>query len=530
MLLTGRIIQALGTGLLIPVNMNITLDVAPREKLGAYMGIMGIMTTLGPSLSIILAGVLLSLFTWHSLLWIFACLCALCFASGAVILRNVAKLTHPRLDALSVVLVALALVGILYGISTVFEGNVLVTVGAVVIGACSLAGFAARQKRLEHPLIDLRALSVKPYVVGAVINMIAIVLIFALNIIIPIFLQGSLGSSPLGASLTLFPAIVLAAVVAPIAGRIYDKRGVKALAPLGFALIGVFVIILAYFAGTGSLMLMAVLYIPVICGSALIIGPIQSFALSKLTPELNAHGVTIISTGFQIGGCIGAAFFSGLYARTIGFAAASGLPEAAATNRGFLITSVILAVVALIGFILALRAGAYKTPAKILTTPSALSKILKRDVFTVHSEDTVLDALRAFVEKKVSGMPVVNNQGELSGFISDGDIMRYLADQHTAFKNAYSFIIESDNGKFDEKLSHLMQLPVSEIASKQVLSIDVNTNLGEVCRALVEHNLKKMPVLENGKMVGIINLSNITHYSVNSYLENHAKPNEGDNQ
>jgi DHA2 family lincomycin resistance protein-like MFS transporter len=355
MLLTGRIIQALGTGLLIPVNMNITLDVAPREKLGTYMGIMGIMTTLGPSLSIILAGVLLSLFNWHSLLWVFACLCGLCFASGAVILSNIAKLTHPKLDALSVVLIALSLVGILYGISTVFAGNVILTAGAVVIGVCSLVLFAMRQKGLAHPLVDLRALSVKPYAVGAVINMIAIVLIFALNIIIPFFLQGSLGSSPLGASLTLFPAIVLAAVVAPIAGRVYDKRGVKVLVPLGFALITVFVIILALSVGTGSLILMAILYIPVICGSALVIGPAQSFALSKLTPELNAHGVTIISTGFQIGGCIGASFFTGLYAASISFASS--------TNKGFLITSSILAGVAVIGFILALRAGTYKNPA-----------------------------------------------------------------------------------------------------------------------------------------------------------------------
>jgi DHA2 family lincomycin resistance protein-like MFS transporter len=362
MLLTGRIIQALGTGLLIPVNMNITLDVAPREKLGTYMGIMGIMTTLGPSLSIILAGVLLSLFTWHSLLWVFACLCVMCFISGAIILGNIAKLTHPRLDALSVALIALALVGVLYGISTVFNGNVILTVGAVVIGACSLFFFAKRQKGLEHPLIDLRALAVKPYAAGAIINMIAIILIFALNIIIPIFLQGSLGSSPLGASLTLFPAIVLAAVIAPIAGRIYDKHGMRVIVPLGFVLIAAFIIILSLCVGTGSLILMALLYIPVICGSALVIGPAQSFALSRLTPELNAHGVTIISTGFQIGGCIGASFFSGLYA---------------ATDRGFFVTSSILAGVAVIGLILALRTGgaaqgADNNPTSTAATPPVL--------------------------------------------------------------------------------------------------------------------------------------------------------------
>ena len=73
-LLAGRIVQALGTGLLIPIGMNITLEVAPREKLGTYMGIMGAMTTLGPSLSVIVAGVLLAAFSWHMLMAVFAVL------------------------------------------------------------------------------------------------------------------------------------------------------------------------------------------------------------------------------------------------------------------------------------------------------------------------------------------------------------------------------------------------------------------------------------------------------------------------
>lgn len=59
-LLAGRIVQALGTGMLIPIGMNITLAVAPRERLGTYMGIMGAMTTLGPSSSVILAGLILA--------------------------------------------------------------------------------------------------------------------------------------------------------------------------------------------------------------------------------------------------------------------------------------------------------------------------------------------------------------------------------------------------------------------------------------------------------------------------------------
>ncbi|MDR3315449.1 MAG: MFS transporter [Coriobacteriales bacterium] len=524
-LLIGRIIQSLGTGLLIPVGMNITLDVAPRQKLGICMGLMGAMTTLGPSLSFVIAGALLSIFNdnWHALLWTFAGLSALCFIFGAVMLRDIGKLTRPRLDAASVALIALALVGILYGASTLFSDSVqlLVPLGAIIVGAIALVLFVRRQKGLEHPLIDLRALSVRPFALGVIMNMLALIIMFAMNIIIPVFLQGTLNVSALNASLVLFPAIILAVVVAPLAGRIYDKHGVKVLLPLGFALTAVAVVLLSFFIRTESLILMAFIYIFVISGLALVIGPVQSYALSRLTPELNAHGVTIMSTGFQIAGCIGASVFSGIYAVAVGFASASAAAEDTTTgaNGGFLVVGIILAALGVVGLILAFRISAYKSPAQApAATPSVLSQIAKHDVYTLSPDDKVLDALRSFVDKGVSGMPLVSDTGEIVGFVSDGDIMRYLANQHSAFKTAYSFIVESGNEGFDKKLTPLVQLPVSEIATKHVISVDINMELGEICKVLVDHHLKKAPVLENGRMVGIINRSNIVRYSVADYL------------
>ncbi|MDR3202170.1 MAG: MFS transporter [Bifidobacteriaceae bacterium] len=519
-LLAGRVVQALGTGLLIPVGMNITLAVAPRQKLGVYMGLMGAMTTLGPSLSIIVAGALLSAFTWHSLLWCFAAMAALCFISGAVLLGDVGKLTRPKLDAASVALIGLALVGLLYGVSAVFEGNAWVSGAAVVIGAGCLVLFIRRQGRLDHPLIDLRALAVPPFAIGVIMNMIALIIMFAMNIIIPVFLQGSLGVAPMAASFTLFPAIVLAAVTAPLAGKIYDKRGVKALLPAGFAITAAAIVLVSLAAATGSLILIAFLYVFVISGAALIIGPVQSFALSRLAPELKAHGVTIMSTGFQIAGCIGASVFSGVYSMVLTSSAdASGGSVGAAANRGFLITGILLAALSVAGLILAVRIARYQRPAKAPATPPILSEIAKRDVYTLAPDAKVIDALRRFADKRISGMPVVDGRGRVVGFVSDGDIMRYLADQHPAFLSAYSFIVETGNEGLDQKLAELLQLPVTRIATKHVVAVDHDMELGEVCRLLGERHLKKAPVLKDGRMVGIVNRSNITHHLIDRYLK-----------
>lgn len=541
-LLAGRIVQALGTGMLIPIGMNITLEVAPREKLGTYMGIMGAMTTLGPSSSVILAGVILAFFNWSMLLWVFAGLSLLCFLAGAIILRDIAHLTHPRLDAPSVALIAIALIGILYGISTIFGGNIVFAVASIVVGAAVLAVFVVRQGKLAEPLIDLRPLKIPPFAVGVVVNMLSLITIFAMNIIVPTFMQSALGTPPLVASLILFPAILCSCVISPLAGRIYDKQGPGILLPLGFLCIAVFSVLTAAFIATANPVLLAIIYVPVICGSALIIGPVQSYALSKLSPEMNPHGVTVMSTGFQIAGCIGSSVFVGVYAAVGAGQAASGASAIDAMSAGMLASGVLIGVVALVGFVLALwiRSNAKKpvsmTPqaqegawageaqdtaaatAGIATAANALVQIMKTDVYTLPEDSTVLDAMKLFMERGISGVPVVDDQLQVVGFISDGDVMACLADQVPAFKSAWSFIVERENEDFDRTLKETMGMNIGELSRKKVISVNVDDDLGEVTRVLSENHLKKAPVLDGNKMVGIINRSNITKYAIDQYL------------
>ena len=541
-LLAGRIVQALGTGMLIPIGMNITLEVAPREKLGTYMGIMGAMTTLGPSSSVILAGVILAFFSWSMLLWVFAGLSLLCFLAGAIILRDIAHLTHPKLDAPSVALIAIALIGILYGISTIFDGNVVFAVASIVVGAAVLVVFVVRQGKLAEPLIDLRPLKIPPFAVGVVVNMLSLITIFAMNIIVPTFMQSALGTPPLVASLILFPAILCSCVISPLAGRIYDKQGPGVLLPLGFLCIAVFSVLTAAFIATANPVLLAIIYVPVICGSALIIGPVQSYALSKLSPEMNPHGVTVMSTGFQIAGCIGSSVFVGIYAAVGASQAASGASAIDAMSAGMLASGVLIGVVALVGFALALwirsnakkpvsvapqtQEGAWAGEAQgtaaitagVATAANALAQIMKTDVYTLPEDSTVLDAMKLFMERGISGVPVIDDQLQVVGFISDGDVMACLADQVPAFKSAWSFIVERENEDFDRTLKETMNMNISELSRKKVISVNVDDDLGEVTRVLSENHLKKAPVLDGDKIVGIINRSNITKYAIDQFL------------
>ena len=72
---------------------------------------------------------------------------------------------------------------------------------------------------------------------------------------------------------------------------------------------------------------------------------------------------------------------------------------------------------------------------------------------------------------------------------------------------------------FDEKLDGLMKMKITDISTKGIIGVDIHDDLDEICRVLGDNHLKKAPVLEDGKIVGVINRSDITHYSMKSYLE-----------
>lgn len=141
---------------------------------------------------------------------------------------------------------------------------------------------------------------------------------------------------------------------------------------------------------------------------------------------------------------------------------------------------------------------------------SPLRSIMKKDVYTISEDSTILEALEMITKKKVSGMPVVSEDGNPIGFISDGDIVRFLAKEDPLFVNVTSLI---DIG-FDEKARSLIALKVREIAAKKVITVRADDDLSRVCYVLSDHHIKKAPVMENGKMIGIINISNITKYIV----------------
>ncbi|WP_257159900.1 MFS transporter [Corynebacterium cystitidis] len=519
-MLVGRIFQSIGTGLLVPIGMMIALTVAPRPKLGTFMGIMGAMTTLGPSVAILVSGVILEFAHWRALCWSFTGLAVVVFIIGLFTVYNISENARARLDMTSVILVAIALIGLLYGISTIFGPAKLVATIAFVVGLMALWLFVKRQNYLDDPLINLAPLRIYPFTAGVLINIVALIIVFAMNILVPTHLQSVHGTTGLQASLVLFSAILLAVVFGPVAGQIYDKQGAKHLLPVGMALMAVFSVATAWAMGGSTLWLITVLYMPAIVGSAMTIGPVQSFPLSTLPRELNLHGVTIFSTSFQIAGCIGVALSTGIYGAVI--ASGGGTDEAA--NNGMLWVGIVLFVMAVIATVLGWT-GTRATVASPTVDDSAdevagtlVSTLMKRDIYHLHPNDTIRQALHLFVDKRISGVPLIED-GRLAGFVSDGDVLNAIGDSVPAFTTPYALLVHNDSEEFETDVARVLGARVSTIATPNVITVNVHDDLGQISTVLADKHLKKAPVVnDHGTVVRIINRSDINRYLVTTYV------------
>ena len=144
---------------------------------------------------------------------------------------------------------------------------------------------------------------------------------------------------------------------------------------------------------------------------------------------------------------------------------------------------------------------------------------MEHDVYALSSEDSALDALRFFAERGISGAPVLHDDGALAGFLSDGDVMRYLSAAHPSSASLYSWAVDSSED-LDQAMAGLSEVNVMRLATAEVTTVDIHEPIADAVAALSEAHLKKLPVVdgENLRPVGIVSRSSINRMVIGSRL------------
>jgi len=312
MLLLGRIIQAIGTSISLPLMMNIILEQVPVTQRGRLMGIVGLVISFAPALGPTFGGVIIEWINWH---WIFISMLPILITSfilGSKYITDIHSNEKILVDYLSVFLSTIAFVGIVYGVSLSAElgWSDPAVVSYIMIGGLSLAAFGHRQLKLAKPLIQVRVFANSMFTIGAFIVMISMMSVLAAGFVLPLYIQKSLGYSSIAAALAMLPGAIVSGIMSPITGKFYDQHGPKLLLSMGFLLLGLTLFIFSFV--TISFIEVTITYTAFMFGASMLAMPAQTNSLNQLAQQYNADGVAIMATLQQMAGAVGTALASSI--------------------------------------------------------------------------------------------------------------------------------------------------------------------------------------------------------------------------
>jgi DHA2 family lincomycin resistance protein-like MFS transporter len=346
-LLVGRIVQATGTAVMIPLLMTTVMTLVPAERRGVMMGNITIVIAVAPAVGPMIGGVLLDALGWRWMFWSVLPLAVAMLALGFGRLHLSSETRSAPLDIASVLISAVAFSGIVYGFSTI--GAAAQAAGGappwvpITVGVVALAVFVVRQLRLQRAdeaLLDLRPFTYRPFVVAVVLSgMIFMCLLGAAAILLPLYLQGVLGASPRATGLAVLPGGLVLGLLGRPVGRLFDRFGARPLVLPGSIMLAIALWVFAMMGPGTPLAVVIAVHVLLMAALGLMMTPLIAESLAALPTDLYSHGSAIMATLQQVAGAAGTAAFV-----TIAAAASNGPPgtlDAAGLHAGFVAAGVV---------------------------------------------------------------------------------------------------------------------------------------------------------------------------------------------
>ena len=338
-LVAGRIVQASGTAVMMPLLMTTIMRLVPPASRGAVMGFISLVISAAPAIGPTMSGLILQVAGWR---FVFVTVLPIALAMlvlGWLRLTDVGERHSTPLDVASVPLAILGFGGIVYGLSLVGDATVPFwePMLAIALGLAGLIAFVARQlvlQRRDAALLDLRTFTYPVFSVALLIMAIATMALFGTIIVLPLLLQRAYGMSPLWVGLLLLPGSLLMGFLSPVVGRLYDKIGPRWLiVPASILATGVFAAFSTFQPATPWWLIMGCHIAMSLC-FAVMFTPLFTVALGAVPERLYAHGSAMVGTVQQVAGAAGTALFVTVFAMQTQAATGRGLAPAAALLDG----------------------------------------------------------------------------------------------------------------------------------------------------------------------------------------------------
>lgn len=363
MLLIGRVVQAGGTGIMMPLLMTTIMNVVPAQHRGRIMGRVGLVISLAPAIGPTMSGLLLDSLGWRWLFGIVLPIGLVALALGAKWMTNLGETSNAPIDVLSIVLSLFAFGGIVFGLSQLGGGHggdssspaytAWIALGA---GAAFLALFVWRQialQKTDRALLDMRIFLSRNYVIAMIIVAVVALAMFGTLSLLPLYLQNVLGLPATASGLVLLPGSILMGVLGPAMGAVYDSRGPRTLLIPGTAMVTAALLAYALLPVGVNVWVLVVVQMVMSLGLAASFTPLFSASLGSLQRKFYSHGSAALNTLQQVAGAAGTAVLISIYSAALYSGQAKGEPADVAGAPGASSAFFLAACVAAVAFILA---------------------------------------------------------------------------------------------------------------------------------------------------------------------------------
>lgn len=352
LLLVARLVQAVGTGVFIPLMMNVIVDRVPHGRLGTYLAIGSAMITIGPATAPIVTGFMVSDLGWRSVFLVPLAAAVALTVAGIFVVRGGREPERARFDLPSALLTAAGVTLLCVGLS---EVTLRPAVGAAaLVGAVlALGWFAWRQEHLARPLVSMEPLHHGTFWPAALLVMVTMMTYFSLSVMAPLYFEEAAGLAASMAGVLMVAPVLANAAASVLSGRALDRWGEWPLLPAGLAIAVAGLAATIAGALTSSVVVATAGIFFGCLGTGMVLSPAQTAGLRRLPGELDSHGVTLMSMAVQLSACLGPAAYIGIMSSATAAAAAAGVPAAQASAEGFAGAMIAALVVAAAGLVTA---------------------------------------------------------------------------------------------------------------------------------------------------------------------------------
>ncbi|EMA6342709.1 DHA2 family efflux MFS transporter permease subunit [Bacillus cytotoxicus] len=309
MMMIGRVIQAVGAGILMPIGMNIFMTLFPPHKRGAAMGLLGVAMILAPAIGPTVTGWVIENYSWNLMFYAMFVIGLIITLLSLKFFTLAQPVSKAKLDSFGVISSSIGLGSLLYGFSEAGNNSwsSAEVVVSLIIGTIGLALFIWREMTTDNKMLDLHVFKYPTFTFTLLINAIVTMALFGGMLLLPVYLQNIRGFTPIESGLLLLPGSLIMGIMGPIAGKLFDKYGIRPLAIIGLA-------ITTYATYEFTKLTMDTPYSVIMrdyiirsIGMSFIMMPIMTAGMNALPMKLISHGTATQNTSRQVAGSIGTA-------------------------------------------------------------------------------------------------------------------------------------------------------------------------------------------------------------------------------